>query len=79
MNSKEEISEDLCPNYVQEFGLWFIAKFEVSGQNIAPTFYINLVQHLIHVLYIQFQEREKVYSRTYGLIFVFEKKKTEIK
>jgi hypothetical protein len=22
VNNKEENSEDLCPNYVQEFGLW---------------------------------------------------------
>ncbi len=26
MNSKEENSEDFCPNYVQEFGLWLCSQ-----------------------------------------------------
>ena len=33
LNSKEENSDDFCPNYVQEFGLW--ARSKRTGDNAA--------------------------------------------
>ncbi len=41
VNSKEENSEDLCLDFVQEFGLWFARNFPHKRiRNVTFNFYI---------------------------------------
>ncbi len=38
VNSKEENSLDFCPNYVQEFSLWFPEIYDLTGLCTVPTY-----------------------------------------
>ncbi len=37
VNSKEKNSEDFCPNYVQEFGLWIGYRIHISENGMCSS------------------------------------------